>query len=38
MLVIANRPRLEPCQAPRLDKGKEWTSKKIGFRLVELEF
>ena len=34
---MLTRPRLQLCQAPRLDKEKEWTSKKIGFRL-EIEF
>ena len=32
------RPRAQLSQAPRLNKEKEWTSKKIRFRLVELRF
>ena len=36
--LTETRPRVQLCQAPRLDKGKEWTSFKIGFRFVEFKF
>ena len=36
--IIITRPSLQLCQAPGLDKEKEWSSKKMEFRLVKLEF
>ena len=35
LLFPLTRSRLQLCLAPRLDKEKEWTSKKIGFRLSD---
>ena len=37
LIELTTRSRLQLCQAPRLDKEKEWTSKKIGFKYVDLK-
>ena len=37
LIEPTTRSRLQLCQAPRLDKEKEWTSKKIGFKYVDLK-
>ena len=37
LIELTTRSRLQLCQAPRLDKEKEWTSKNIGFKYVDLK-